>query len=273
MELSLLWILYKLTFWPTLGCILIFLFLILPLGNLCKDRMNGRNIRASSLIPLGGASLFNVFLLVFIIWNIGFVFYPKVEEILSLFKKVENFKIVSLVFHAILTGMFFGLFLYFKGGLKEFWVWIKSNLHVTKYSLLWIIVTLAICDILVPIFIEFSGYFIGEGAVKEMPISGNLSKKYILFGIWLIIFAPILEEVFFRGILFEIFEIKYGIIYSVFLTSLVFGVLHGPFKIQFAIGLFLGLIFGSVRAFSRSLFPTILIHGLWNLIVIGPAIV
>lgn len=103
----------------------------------------------------------------------------------------------------------------------------------------------------------------------------NTSVWPILLGIAVVIFAPIFEEGFFRGFLFAGLEqSRIGPIGAIVLTAVSWAFLHLQYDIFGMMTiLVLGLIFGVVRLKTRSLWSTIMLHSLWNLIaIVGTAL-
>jgi len=81
-------------------------------------------------------------------------------------------------------------------------------------------------------------------------------------------FAPLLEELFFRGFLYPVLARRVGVVFSVFLTAVAFGLIHapqlgrawGPVLIVFLVGLALTIC----RAITRSVASGVLIHVAYN---------
>jgi uncharacterized protein len=85
----------------------------------------------------------------------------------------------------------------------------------------------------------------------------------IATGILLIVIAPIAEEIFFRGFLYQAFRNSFGVWPGAILSGLVFGVIHFEFfkLVQLAaLGVILALLFER----TRSLWPPIMLHAINN---------
>jgi len=90
-----------------------------------------------------------------------------------------------------------------------------------------------------------------------------------LLWIAVVIFAPLFEESFFRGFLFVgLKQSVLGPTGTIILTALIFAALHALQYNLYGIAtvFVLGLIFGIVRLKSGSLWSTILLHSVWNLL-------
>jgi membrane protease YdiL (CAAX protease family) len=104
---------------------------------------------------------------------------------------------------------------------------------------------------------------------KSAPIDQffrTARDAYILssFGIF---FAPLFEELFFRGFLYPALARRFGTIWSILLTALAFAGLHilqlrawGPVLVIFLVGLALTI----VRALRKSVAATVLMHMAYN---------
>jgi len=86
--------------------------------------------------------------------------------------------------------------------------------------------------------------------------------------------APVVEELIFRGFVFSVFERAHGRLAAVVITAGSFSLIHGPqygwhWQILVLI-LYVGVIFGAVRAKTRSIVPPTIIHAAYNMtLVIG----
>lgn len=85
----------------------------------------------------------------------------------------------------------------------------------------------------------------------------------IVYVILLTLLIPIVEELIFRGIILHEFlsTMKPGV--AVVLTATVFAVIHGQ-PIQVGYAFFCGLVISVVYVFSRSIYLTIILHGVYN---------
>jgi hypothetical protein len=83
------------------------------------------------------------------------------------------------------------------------------------------------------------------------------------------IFAPIFEEMFFRGFLFAGFSaLKVGLTGAMLLTAVLWALLHATqYNIWGLLVIFgLGVAFGIVRWKTNSLYASLSMHSLWNLV-------
>ncbi len=104
-----------------------------------------------------------------------------------------------------------------------------------------------------------------------IPMPEDFKKSFIQLAgqkgvytfILMVIAAPVLEELIFRGIILEGLLKKYSPLTSIIISSLLFGIAHfNPW--QFVIGLIIGIFSGWVYYKTRSLMPSIIIHAAAN---------
>jgi uncharacterized protein len=82
-------------------------------------------------------------------------------------------------------------------------------------------------------------------------------------GMLLIVVAPVAEEVFFRGFLYQAFRNSFGVLPGALLSALIFGAIHLEFfkLVQLAI---LGVILALLFEKTRSLWSPIILHAVNN---------
>lgn len=74
-----------------------------------------------------------------------------------------------------------------------------------------------------------------------------------------IIFAPFIEEILFRGLIINELKGKMPLILVILIQSLMFGVIHGNW-LQIAYAFIMGILLGLVSIWSRSIWPAIIFH-------------
>jgi len=89
------------------------------------------------------------------------------------------------------------------------------------------------------------------------------SQTGVLTFIYMVIAAPILEELIFRGIILDGLLKKYSPIMSILISSVLFGIVHlSPWS--FVTGLIMGIFMGWVYYKSKSILATVIIHASAN---------
>ncbi len=132
--------------------------------------------------------------------------------------------------------------------------------------------TLSVPDILLVALMAFGlwgvGAFIGNlpewfGFSIENPLYSSGSKMMILFNIYAIFGAPVLEELAFRRTLLNHLH-PYGEVPAAFMSALLFGLIHGNAS-QFMLAFCLGLLLATVYQRTGRVIYTIALHFMINL--------
>jgi membrane protease YdiL (CAAX protease family) len=96
----------------------------------------------------------------------------------------------------------------------------------------------------------------------------NTPQAVAMFAIYAVFFAPILEEVMFRGFLFGVVEQMAGASVAVRTTAVVFALLHVPQLWGSWAGMlvifFVGFLLSEVRRRTDSLIPSVIVHTSYN---------
>lgn len=111
--------------------------------------------------------------------------------------------------------------------------------------------------------------------LNEMPVNKLIEESfkeqtsnYLILFTNAIIFAPIFEEIIFRGFILESINKKYGTVNSIIISALIFGLIHLNLPQAF-IGFILGLALGWIYIQTKSTFLCILCHSFINLLGIS----
>ena len=74
-----------------------------------------------------------------------------------------------------------------------------------------------------------------------------------------IILAPFIEEVLFRGLIINELKGKMPFVLVIIIQALIFGLIHGNW-LQIAYASILGILLGLISTWSRSVWPAIILH-------------
>ena len=110
--------------------------------------------------------------------------------------------------------------------------------------------------------IELPGFGMQESLI---PLFGDSKTEIIIAGVVIIIIAPVVEEIYFRGIIFRTLQNKMPYAYASTVSALLFSALHTPWTSFFPIFI-LGLIMNSLVHRNQSLWPSIIFHASNNAI-------
>ena len=164
---------------------------------------------------------------------------------------------MSVLSYALSMGLtIVGALIYKKlrrGGGKAFRLSMRG---FNPMSILWGFVLILITGIVIEPLLElFPESFLK--IVDQMGMHGGWSI------LMLVVLAPVMEEVLFRGILLESVRSKYNSGRAIVVSALMFGVIH--FIPQQVVNAFvIGLILGFIYVRTDSLWPVIIIHALNN---------
>ncbi len=103
----------------------------------------------------------------------------------------------------------------------------------------------------------------GSNPLLELVLTNTNPWALLLFSITAMVLAPLFEETLFRGVLLPVLGQRYGGLWGVVISALIFGIAHlsfGELPALFVLGLGLGWL----RLQSGRLGPSVLMHGLWN---------
>lgn len=140
-------------------------------------------------------------------------------------------------------------------GLRKFNAW-----RALAYIAGWPLVIVA-AGIMITIVTSLAGIAPPD---NSSAASGILYSSNVLLGLVLAaLFAPLIEEILFRGMLFSAFSARYGYGYGIVLSSLVFAVIHlNP--LQMLTGIILGPYLCWMYKRLNSIYPGMVLHALHN---------
>ncbi|GAA0179224.1 hypothetical protein SH2C18_21310 [Clostridium sediminicola] len=107
----------------------------------------------------------------------------------------------------------------------------------------------------------------------EVSNTYSMAAKSIIGILGIIVFAPILEEILFRGMIFNRMREDMNVVLAAILQAIIFGMMHGN-MLQFFYTFALALIMAYVYVKTDSLWMSILVHITYNLfgVAIYPAL-
>lgn len=178
----------------------------------------------------------------------------------------------ELIDHLPLEALLFGsislIITYFR-----LWKTIGSNVQINTGKQ-YVFIALAF-----PLLVLFSTILLTllSGQTVDLAFSLSLGNILLLFVMTVLIGA--FEELLFRGVLQNGLAQSLGPIKAVFLTALLFGLAHytnwingKPFletSGQVFDAFFAGLLLGALKLVTKSIWPCILVHSLWDFFVFG----
>lgn len=119
----------------------------------------------------------------------------------------------------------------------------------------------------------FSGTFAGE-SMGNSPLLNNVAEEELIIIplIYTVIFAPVFEEFWFRGMILHTVR-PYGDGFAIFVSALMFSIAHSNL-FQFSYTFAAGVVFGYVVVKTGSIIPSMVMHFMLNAIAsIGSIII
>lgn len=131
-----------------------------------------------------------------------------------------------------------------------------------KWTAVFILLTIALCRVVVPGIWAYTSYMLGAKATPVGNAQGEPLWEMILVGV---ILSPLLEELLFRKDIFSLLTMRFSVAWSVGLSALFFAVVHGYSAAGFVSCLIAGCMFAILMARTGKLLPCIVAHALCNL--------
>ena len=136
-------------------------------------------------------------------------------------------------------------------------VWFFVPLIIMTVGVVW--VSIILLDLVSPDLAEWYFDWLNSVGLFEIGPDTTLIQYGLIFFV-VAVFAPVVEEIIFRGIMVERFGAKYGYKSAVIFSSLIFGVLHMDIIGAFVFGVVLSVLYLQ----TRSLLLPFLIHAANN---------
>lgn len=131
---------------------------------------------------------------------------------------------------------------------------------IVSYYLIYLIISLVILMAIIYWNIKIPGYQIKASILK---LFGTDTFSMIKSGLLVVIIAPFIEEIIFRGLLLQTLCKKIGTVFGSLITAVIFSILHFPWQ-GIIPAFILGLIINGLFIKSKTLWATIGFHILNN---------
>lgn len=152
-----------------------------------------------------------------------------------------------------------------KGRLRDLGLRYYSIGKTLWYTLISLIAIFAVSFIYVYVM---NTVFVIEAPVSKIEIlvkNRSISNTILLVVVSFI--GPVIEEVFFRGFLYSAFKKNWGVLPALFISSFLFSIVHMQLY-SFIPLMIIGWLLAYIFEKTKSLFPAIFLHGVYNLILI-----
>ena len=119
------------------------------------------------------------------------------------------------------------------------------------------------------LLIIFTGFYAvnSYGMITRLALDGFFSEGYfslVATILCIAVFIPILEELMFRGFVLDLAGEAYGKWASIFISAIFFALIHPLYILTVLNAFWAGLVYGYLRIRTNSLWPSIILHSLWN---------
>lgn len=141
------------------------------------------------------------------------------------------------------------------------------------------IIIWSICSFLLPAIVSAFYVFLIPGNFSSSDYEASEIIMIVLRAVFnSCLVAGITEELVFRGLIMHVLEIRWGKAVAVVIPSVLFGMMHirnmdspniTDILILVIAGTAVGIMFSLITIQSRSIWPSAMVHGIWNLIIIG----
>ncbi len=116
---------------------------------------------------------------------------------------------------------------------------------------------------LIPLIVHPVSFFnsLHQGNINVvMPGIEKLNLSFIFFSIGKVFIAPFIEEIIFRGIIYQVLKRSYSVWVSLFLSSLLFSLVHFDFSTTGILFFIYGVLFCFVYEKTNTLLAPIFLH-------------
>jgi uncharacterized protein len=128
-------------------------------------------------------------------------------------------------------------------------------------------VILLVGAVIIVVLTSFIGNSWENSKTESMQQNATFFTVLIAF-ISAAIISPIYEEIFYRGFLYRWLRTRIGLTGALLLSSLIFTIIHIPTYNVMPINFFSGILFALAYERTHSIWPSVLIHGLTNGIMV-----
>ncbi|MES5949289.1 CPBP family intramembrane glutamic endopeptidase [Bacillus toyonensis] len=122
-------------------------------------------------------------------------------------------------------------------------------------------------DVIVMVLTSFIGNSYENSKTEAIQQSVNFFTVLIAF-ISAAVISPIYEEIFYRGFLYRWLRTRFGMMWAIFLSSLIFTIIHIPTYNAMPVNFLSGIVFAWAYERTNSIWPPVIIHGLTNGIMV-----
>ncbi|NLE26274.1 MAG: CPBP family intramembrane metalloprotease [Clostridiaceae bacterium] len=171
----------------------------------------------------------------------------------------DNALLFSIIAAVICLFVFWMIILATKTSIKE-----RLDLYPISFKNIWPVMILGItANIFISNFISLLP--IPEAIMQEYSEATNLlgDEITIVQLLSVVIVAPILEEILYRGLIMKSLQRGMPVIIALLIQAVLFGLMHGQL-VWICYATFLGILLAVIKLKYKSLYPSILLHLAFN---------
>jgi hypothetical protein len=132
----------------------------------------------------------------------------------------------------------------------------------------WAYLGLIVSGLFLALLVQIGSAIFGTKAQLPMEQLFQDRRTALLLMLMAVLLAPVVEETIFRGYLYPLIARSFGIATGVVATGILFGLLHAPQLwggwVQIGLLIFVGIVFTYVRAVTRTVLGSYLLHVSYN---------
>ena len=148
----------------------------------------------------------------------------------------------------------------------------ECHINKPKINIRWLI-----CAILLPVVVSAILLCTSGELVKNNMDTAHLVNIVVSAIFSAGLGAGVVEEMVFRGLIMKALEKRWGKMISIIIPSVIFGILHSvgtnmgiiDIFLLFVAGTSVGIMFSLIVYESGSIWSSAIVHGIWNVIIIG----
>ena len=186
---------------------------------------------------------------------------PKVKRAVIIERKslylITVFVAGTIFLFPLLSPLVMALFFVDSKSIINFRSCFRKSIKITIYIILLLVPVIAFIN-------YFSSFLLFDFTPQQSVISIKDENSITISKILsLCLLAPVIEEIYFRGILLSTIKLIIGPFWAVLLSSIYFSIIH--LNILVSPTLFvLGITLGIIAILTKSVLPSIILHALFN---------
>jgi CAAX protease family protein len=216
-----------------------------------------------ALVALAGTFLFSILLAIgFAVFGVPLSQLQKPGSAEGLFVVVSQ----GILFFVLLGYLFLQARVRFHAPFWRTLGWRPLETHRVRGA--WAYVGLIVSGLLLALLVQIGSAIFGTKTRLPMEQLFQDRRTALLLVLMAVLLAPVVEETIFRGYIYPLVARTFGISTGIAATGILFGLLHAPQLwggwVQIGLLIFVGIVFTYVRAVTRTVLGSYLLHVSYN---------